>query len=54
MKLGLFIFPFVLNNESLPELLDSQEADEKLEKSKCGHFDMKVTLIHWMIIVHCL
>ena len=54
MTLTLYIFPFLLNNQSLSELLHSTEADKRLEKLKCSHFDMKVTLTtHLMAALHC-
>ena len=48
----LVIFPFLLNDQSLSELLDSEEVGG-VEKPKCGRFDIKVTLINLMIAVHC-
>ena len=38
MKHTLFIFPFLLNNWSLSELSDLEEANESSQKLKCGRF----------------
>ena len=38
VKHALFIVPFLLNNLSMSELSDLEEADEHFVKSKCGPF----------------
>lgn len=50
MKLTLTILPFLTNNYSLLELLDSEET-KRVEKSKCGGFGIKVALVNLMIAV---
>ena len=52
VKLVLVIYQFLLNDQSLSELLDSEEVG-RVEKPKCGRFDIKVTLINLMIAVYC-
>lgn len=50
MKLTLTILPFLTNNHSLLELLDSEET-KWVEKSKRGGFGIKVALVNLMIAV---
>ena len=47
------MFLFLRNIQSLSDFLDSEEVDEKLQKSKEGRFDMKVTLSCLIVAGHC-
>ena len=38
----------------MSEFLNLEEANKRLEKLKCGRFDMKVKLSHLMTAVHCV
>ena len=45
-----FIFPFLLNNYLVSELLDLEQGNNRL----FGHFDMKMIMAPLMIAVYCL
>ena len=51
-KHALFIIPFLLNNWSLSELSDLEEAEKTFVKSKCGCF--KIFDFRLMIFIKIL